>query len=65
MMTFIYYNRGVPTPFNPEKKVTILGQTMTALELHKDLVRSAARRDVFITDHKGREVDCSLIEKAA
>lgn len=59
-MNYTFYNRGVPTPFNPDKKTTALGQPMTMLELHKELVRSAGRRDVFITDHKGRDVDCSL-----
>jgi hypothetical protein len=59
-MNYTYFNRGVPTPFNPDKKTTVLGQTMTTLELHKDLVREAGRRDVYILDHKGREVDCSL-----
>lgn len=64
-MNYTFYNQGVPTPFNPDKKTTVLGQTMTMLDLHKDLVRSAGRRDVFITDHKGRDVDCSLPVAAA
>lgn len=64
-MNYTFFNQGVTTPFNPHKKTTVLGQTMTTLELHQDLVRAAGRRDVYILDNKGMEVDCKPVAKAA
>lgn len=57
MSLYTFYNRGSVTQFNPDRKVKAPdGSFTTLLELHKELVRDAGRRDVYITNHKGREV---------
>lgn len=58
MKKFTFHNRGSVTAFNPEKAtLDSAGDRVTTLELHKELVRDANRRDVYIMDHKGREVE--------
>ena len=68
MKTFTFHSGGSVTPFNPDKRTTDgQGTTLSSLEFHKGMVRDAGRRDVYILDHKGREVECnpSLTSKVA
>jgi hypothetical protein len=54
---YTFHNRGTVTSFNPDKKTKDDdGKTITLLEFHKELVRTSGKRDVFILNHKGREV---------
>lgn len=60
-MNFTLFNGGSITSFNPDKKTTdAAGNRVTMLELNKEFVRESGRKDVYILNHKGREVDCSL-----
>lgn len=60
-MKYTFHNRGTVTSFIPDKLATGAdGKRNSLLDIHKDLVREAGRRDVYIMDHKGRDVDCSL-----
>lgn len=69
MKTFTLHNSGTITSFNPDKTIIGLdGKPVSMLEFNKELVRNSGRRDVFILDHKGREVDCTTqvpLNKAA
>lgn len=59
-MKYTFHNRGSVTSFIPDKLTKDnAGNRITTLELHKELVRDANRRDVYIMDHKGRDVDCT------
>lgn len=59
-MKYTFHNRGTVTSFIPDKLVAdSTGKRIPALEVHKELVREAGRRDVYIMDHKGRDVDSS------
>lgn len=63
MSLFTFHNRGSVTPFNPTRKVKGPdGSSTTLLDVNKELVREAARPDVYIINSKGREV---LIETLA
>lgn len=60
-MNYAFFNAGSITSFNPDKKTTdASGNRVTLLDLHKEMVRDAGRKDVYILNHKGREVDCSF-----
>ncbi len=59
-MNYTFHNRGSVTSFNPQKK----SGNITLLDLHMDLVRDAGRRDVYILDNKGREVECNVAQAA-
>lgn len=62
MKSYTFHNRGTSTSFTPNKITTGAdGNRITMLEFHQELVREAGRRDVYIMDHKGREVDCVII----
>lgn len=62
MKTFTFHSGGTATPFNPDKRTNDgQGTTLSALEFHKGIVRDSGRRDVYILDHKGREVECNSI----
>ena len=64
-MKYTFYNRGSVTSFNPVKMTYGTdGKPVSMLEFHKELVRDANRRDVYITDQKGREVAVSLLQAA-
>lgn len=66
MRLYTFSNRGTLTTFNPKKVVMApSGDRTTALAFYEDMVRDAERRDVYITDHKGREVIPSTLEVAA
>lgn len=59
-MKYTFHNSGTVTSFTPDKLTKDnAGNRVTTLELHKELVREANRRDVYIMDHKGRDVDCT------
>jgi hypothetical protein len=61
-MKFTFHNRGTVTSFTPDKLTKDnAGNRITTLELHKELVRDANRRDVYIMDQKGRDVDCTSV----
>ena len=61
-MKYTFHNRGSVTFFIPDKATTDnAGNRICPLELHKELVRVANRRDVFIMDNKGREVECNAV----
>lgn len=65
MSDFIFYNRGSITPFSPNQKVKGPdGNMTTLLEFHKQLVIDADRRDVYLTNHKGKEVICRELLEA-
>lgn len=60
-MKYTFHNMGTVTSFAPNKMTFGSdGGRMSMLDFHKELVREAARRDVYIMDHKGRDVDCTL-----
>ena len=63
-MNYTFHNRGSITAFNPNKRLFEQGG-ITMLDFHRELVREAGRRDVFILDHKGREVGGPLLAKVA
>jgi hypothetical protein len=54
-MKYTFHNGGTVTSFTPNKK----SGSSTLLDIHKELVTEAGRRDVYIMDHRGREVDCT------
>ena len=59
-MKYTFHNMGTVTSFAPNK--TTFGDNgarMSMLDFHKELVRQSGRKDVYIMDHKGRDVDCS------
>lgn len=56
MKVYTFFNQGTTSFFRPEKRVTLNSKPVSNLELHIDLVNQAQRRDVYILDHKGREV---------
>jgi hypothetical protein len=57
MSRFTFHNQGTIAFFNPGKKSTdSRGNVTTLLELHKELVRNASRKDVYILNNRGREV---------
>lgn len=57
MKTYTYHSAGTVTPFNPDSSVKGPdGAVAKALDIHLELVEQADRRDVYILDHKGREV---------
>lgn len=60
MQQFTFHNRGSITPFNPKQQTKdASGNPVTMLEFHMELVREADRRDVYIVNHKGKDVDCN------
>lgn len=63
-MNYTFHNRGSIVSFNPNKRMFENGG-ITMLDYHMELVRDAGRRDVFILDHKGREVGAPLYAKVA
>ena len=56
MKKFTFHNSGTSISFVPTRESN--GETLLAF--YQDLVRTAGRRDVYIMDNKGREVDCTL-----
>lgn len=56
MSQFIFFNMGTPLPFNGNQNLELDGNKIPALEYYKELVKAENRRDVYILDHKGREV---------
>lgn len=60
-MNYTFYNRGAVSTFNPKQTVKGPdGSSITMLDFHKELVHTTGRRDVYITDNKGREVSCDM-----
>lgn len=56
-MKYAFFNRGTITFFDPKHKArTADGRTISKLELHMEMVQESERLDVYITDHKGRDV---------
>lgn len=61
MKRYTFHNAGTRTAFNPNQQVAGGG---TMLDIHVELVNAANRRDVYIIDHKGRDVNCAALEVA-
>ena len=55
-MLYTFYNQGSISSFNPDKLIVGPKGRQTTLEFHLDIVRESQRRDVYIVDHRGREV---------
>lgn len=55
MKRFTFHNSGSITTFNPSRDMG--GEK--ALDFYKGLVSTSGRKDVYIVDHKGRDVDCT------
>lgn len=53
---YTYVNQGNYHAFNPSHVTSNKGQKITLLDLHKELVKQANRKDVYLLDAKGREV---------
>ena len=63
-MNFTFHNNGTITSFNPNKMTKdSSGKRILCIDLHKELVRAANKRSVYIMDQKGRDVDCTDVSE--
>lgn len=59
-MLYTFYNQGSISTFNPDKMIVVPTGRQTNLEFHLEIVRDAHRRDVYIMDNKGRELQVKV-----